>query len=127
MLIVIEVTTRRYIRSPTVLNSLLYLAAAWTQLSTQLSSSFITVHSVLVLQKLPDTTGDPTRMDNYIFRQDRLSIPFTKKGNSYFLTVIAPQALEKKRIKSGKSGLVSLGREEECGCWIRIKPASSGK
>ena len=54
------------------------------------------VHSVLHLQKLPDTTGDPTRMGNYNFALKRVAITFTMDyfyvyvimplpvGNSYF-------------------------------------------
>ena len=35
------------------------------------------VHSVLHLQKLPDTSGDPRRMGNYNFALKRVAITFT--------------------------------------------------
>ena len=97
------------------LNDLLCFAAAWTQLKrpllTLLSSSFITAHSVLHLQKQSDT--------NDKFEQKRVSIPLTNKNDSCYLHVI--KSVEKsKAIKSEKSGSVSLDKEDKFGaCWIR--------
>ena len=100
------------------LNDLLCFAAAWTQLKrpllTQLSSSFITVHSVLHLQKLQNNN------DHY-FNQTRVRIPFT----DCYLRVIQLVGTPKV-IKSDKSGLVYLGAEDKFGgCWIQS--TSSGK
>ena len=50
-----------------------------------------------------------------------------KNMNGDILKVIASQALAGKHIKSDKSGLVSLGKEYDCGCWIRIKSMRPGK
>lgn len=111
---------------------ILYLVAAWTQLKRPLltpqpSSSFVTVHSVLFLQKY--TTADPITKGSYNFAQERVSIPFTHENDTCYQTVI--QSLERtgKVIKCNKFGFVSLGKMENCACdcWIRIKPASSGK
>ena len=113
------------------LNGLLYHSAAWTQLKdpllTQLSSSFITVHSVLHLQKLPNTTGDKTTMGDHFFSKRRVSEISFKNNDTSVLHVIEPQASVGKYIKSDKIGEVSLGLENDCGCWIRIKATSSGK
>ena len=102
------------------LNDLLCFAAAWTQLKrpmlTLLSSSFITAHSVLHLQKQSDT--------NDKFEQKRVSIPLTNKNDSCYLHVIVLVGT-RKVIKSDKSGSVSLGKEDKFGAWIRIKPKST--
>ena len=97
------------------LNDLLCFAAAWTQLKrpllTLLSSSFITAHSVLHLQKQSDT--------NDKFRQKRVSIPLTNENDSCYLRVIELVG-KSKVIKSDKSGSVSLDKEDKFGaCWIR--------
>ena len=103
------------------LNDLLCFAAAWTQLKrpllTLLSSSFITAHSVLHLQKQSDT--------NDKFQLKRVSIPLTNKNDSCYLHVIVLVGT-RKVIKSDKSGSVSLGKEDKFGAWIRIKPKSTG-
>ena len=103
------------------LNDLLCFAAAWTQLKrpllTLLSSSFITAHSVLHLQKQSDT--------NDKFQLKRVSIPLTNKNDSCYLHVIELVGTNKV-IKSDKSGSVSLGKEDKFGAWIRIKPKSTG-
>ena len=103
------------------LNDLLCFAAAWTQLKrpllTLLSSSFITAHSVLHLQKQSDT--------NDKFQQKRVSIPLTNENDPYYLRVIKSVG-KSKVIKSDKSGSVSLGKEDKFGAWIRIKPKSTG-
>ena len=103
------------------LNDLLCFAAAWTQLKrpllTLLSSSFITAHSVLHLQKQSDT--------NDKFQLKRVSIPLTNKNDSCYLHVIVLVGT-RKVIKSDKSGSVSLGKEDKFGTWIRIKPKSTG-
>ena len=113
------------------LNDLLCFAAAWTQLKCpllmQLSSSIITVHSVLHLQKQSDTNGDPTIKANDKFKLKRVSIPLTNENDSCYLHVIESVGT-RKVIKSDKSGSVSLGKEDKFGaCWIRIKPTSSCK
>ena len=113
------------------LTDLLCFAAAWTQLKrpllTQLSSSFITAHSVLHLQKQSDTNGDPTRKANDKFEQKRVSIPLTNKNDPCYLHIIELVGT-RKVIKSDKSGSVSLGKENKFGaCWIRMKPTSTGK
>ena len=109
------------------LNDLLCFAAARTQLKhpwlTQLSSSFITAHCVLHLQKQSDTSGDPTRKPK--FKLNRVSIPFTNKDDSCYLRVIELVGTLNV-IKSDKSGSVSLGKKDDCGCWIRITATSSG-
>ena len=97
------------------LNDLLCFAAAWTQLKrpllTLLSSSFITAHSVLHLQKQSDT--------NDKFQQKRVSIPLTNENDSCYLRVIELVG-KSKVIKSDKSGSVSLDKEDKFGaCWIR--------
>ena len=98
------------------LNDLLCFAAAWTQLKrpllTLLSSSFITAHSVLHLQKQSDT--------NDKFEQKRVSIPLTNENDPCYLHVIKSVG-KSKVIKSDKSGSVSLDKEDKFGaCWIRI-------
>ena len=112
------------------LNGLLCFAAAWTQLKhpllTQLSTSFITVHSVLHLQKLSDTNGHGTTKANYKFTWSRIS-PFAYEGDySHYLYVLQLEGT-RKVIKSSRSGLVSLGKENDAGSWIRFKVASYGK
>ena len=110
------------------LNGLLCSAAAWTQLKnpllTQLSSSFITVHAVLHLQKLTDTNGHRTTKANNKFKSRRFSI---WNDNSSLYVNQLQLVLTRKLVKSDKSGVVSLGKKEDTGSWIRIHPASSGK
>ena len=108
------------------LNRLLCSAAAWTQLKhpllTQLSSSFLTVHSVLDLQKLSNTNGHRTTKANYTFKVRK-----NMSSKDYFYLYVIPLVGTSKVIKSSESGLVSLGEEHDSGSWIRIKSASSGK
>ena len=53
------------------------------------------------------------------FTTHRLKIPFTEKCDINYAHVIESLALEGKFIKSSRSGLVSLGEKDDCGCWVR--------
>lgn len=80
--------------------------------------------SDLVVKKLQDTSEEK---DNYNFYQERLSIPSTDEKDNYFVQVYESKTSVGRYIKSEVSGSVSLGGKDDCGCWILIKPASSGK
>ena len=112
------------------LNGLLCFAAARTQLKhpllTQVSSSFITALSVLYLQKQSDTREDRTTKASYKFNLERVSLLLANGTDLSYLHVIRSQVGKRKAIKSRKSGLVSLGKKDDCGYWIRITATTSG-
>ena len=66
-------------------------------------------------------------MGDHFFSKRRVSEISFKNNDTSVLHVIEPQASVGKYIKSDKIGEVSLGLENDCGCWIRIKATSSGK
>ena len=85
-----------------------------------MNSTLITVRFVLNLQSLPDVTMSPD-MSKFVMK--RLSLHFSEDGKrrTPVYHVIRSQAIPYKKIKSTKTGKVSLTFNwKDCGAWIGL-------